>query len=149
MLIRELACRDLEQAARLERECFGRWAWSRESLQAALQNENALYLAAVEDGVLLGFCGIWQSFEDGEIMNVAVRPTARRRGCGRALLQELFIRAGVRGISNFTLEVREGNLPAVRLYESLGFETAGVRKDFYEGPRENALILWKRTVPHL
>lgn len=143
MLIRELACGDLEQAAALERECFGGAAWSRESLQAAMENANALYLAAVEGEELTGCCGIWQSFEDGEIMNVAVKRTARRRGCARALLQELLIRAGARGIRNFTLEVRQGNLPAIRLYESLGFETAGVRKNFYEGPRENALIMWK------
>lgn len=143
MLIRRMEERDLEQAARLERACFGKAAWSDAALNTALRDANAMYLAAEEDGELLGYCGIWQSFEDGEIMNVAVREDRRRQGCARRLLEELFICSGERGIRRFTLEVREGNLPAIRLYESLGFVTQGVRKNFYDNPRENALIMWR------
>ncbi len=141
-MIRRLEERDLEQAARLERACFGKAAWSDAALNAALRDANALYLAAEENGELIGYCGIWQSFEDGEVMNVAVREECRRQGCARRLLEELFIQAGERGIRRFTLEVREGNLPAIRLYEALGFVTEGIRKDFYDNPKENALIMW-------
>lgn len=143
MLIRAMGECDLGQAALLEQACFGKAAWSAGSLAAALRDPNALYLAAEESGELLGYCGVWQSFEDGEVMNVAVRRDRRREGCARRLLEELFVRAGERGVQRFTLEVREGNLPAIRLYESLGFVTEGIRKNFYDNPRENALIMWR------
>lgn len=95
-------------------------------------------------GQIIGCCGIWQSFEDGEIMNVAIKPQYRRRGLAVALLHRLMEQAGERGIRNFTLEVREGNRAAIGLYQSLGFQTEGIRKNFYSNPQENALIMWKR-----
>ena len=98
----------------------------------------------MEEGRLIACCGIWQSFEDGDITNVAVEEGSRRKGCARRLLLELMRRAKLCGVENFTLEVRESNLPAVRLYESLGFTVEGNRKNFYRDPAENALIMWKR-----
>ena len=143
MRICELSEADLDQAAALERVCFGSQAWSRESLARAAADENALYLVLKEDAILVGYCGVWLSFEEGEIMNVAVRSDFRRRGCAAELLRALLARAGERGASRFFLEVRQGNLPAVRLYESLGFEKIGIRKNFYSDPKEDALILRK------
>ena len=142
----------LDQAAALERDCFGSQAWSRQALVDAARGKNALYLALMEnglkagaspDGVLVGYCGVWLSFEEGEIMNVAVRKDFRRKGYAGKLLKELLARASQRGVSRFILEVREGNLPARRLYESLGFQEAGIRKNFYSDPKENAIILVK------
>lgn len=138
---------DLEQVAALEKECFGASAWSIDSFRSALSDVNALYLVAVETDscdTVLGCCGLWQSFEDGEIMNVMVHPNRRRNGCAAALMQEILSQGKARGMENFTLEVREGNIPAIRLYESFGFQSAGIRKNFYENPRENAVIMWKR-----
>lgn len=135
---------DLPQAAALEAACFGTDAWSEQGFAQALSDKNALYLSCVEGERLIGCCGIWQSFEEGDITNVAVEEGSRRKGCARRLLQELMRRAALRGVENFTLEVRESNLPAVRLYESLGFAAEGVRRNFYRNPAENALIMWKR-----
>ena len=143
MRIRELTEKDLDQAAFLEKACFGISAWSRQALADAVTDKNALYLVAEEDGILAGYCGVWLSFEEGEIMNVAVREDFRRRGYAAGLLRALMQKAAECGASRFLLEVREGNLPAIRLYESLGFQKAGIRKDFYDSPRENALIMTK------
>ncbi len=160
MLIRRMMRDDLEQAAAIELECFGREAWSVQAFADALNNPAALYLCAQEEaaaetssdaagspslcGSICGICGIWQSFEEGEIMNVAVLPSHRGRGTASALLARLFEEAGRMGVLDFTLEVRESNLPAIRLYESAGFAVEGVRRNFYDHPRENALIMWKR-----
>lgn len=148
MLIREMIENDLEQVAELEKHCFGASAWSLNAFRGVLSDKNALYLTATEeaDGVaaVIGCCGVWQSFEDGEIMNVMVRPEYRRNGCAAMLLRELFRLGNQRGIENYTLEVREGNSAAIRLYESLGFSSAGIRKNFYDDPKENAVIMWKR-----
>lgn len=173
MRIRELSEEDLDQAVCLERECFGSQAWSGQALLDAVRNENALYLAAFETcapadpastdpapanltpvnsapeppvseaPVLAGCCGVWISFEEGEIMNVAVRKEYRRKGVAGKLMKELLSRAEKRGAARFILEVREGNLPAIRLYESLGFLHAGRRRNFYSDPAEDALIMIK------
>ena len=153
MWITELSEEDLDQAAALEQDCFGSQAWSRQALADAVINENALYLVlkeeaahapfqAAPDPVLVGYCGVWLSFEEGEIMNVAVRKEFRQRGCAGRLMQELLSREEIL-VSKHTKKVREGNFPAIRLYESLGFERAGIRKNFYSDPKENALILLK------
>ena len=96
-----------------------------------------------EAPVLAGCCGVWLSFEEGEIMNVAVRKEYRRKGVAGRLMKELLSRAEKRGAARFILEVREGNLPAIRLYESLGFLHAGRRRNFYSDPAEDALIMIK------
>ena len=153
MRIRELSEADLDQAVCLERECFGSQAWSGQALLDAVRNENALYLAAFEtcapadsastDSVLAGCCGVWLSFEEGEIMNVAVRKEYRRKGVAGKLMKELLSRAEKRGAARFILEVREGNLPAVRLYESLGFLHAG----FGYGILEVRVLLGSIRIP--
>lgn len=144
MEIRKMLPEDIPRAAALEAACFGADAWSGQALEQALSDKNALYLSCIQEGRLIACCGIWQSLEDGDITNVAVEEGSRRKGCARRLLLELMRRAALRGVENFTLEVRESNIPAVRLYESLGFAVEGVRKNFYREPAENALIMWKR-----
>lgn len=129
----------------LEEKCFGADAWSMQAFADALKDENALYLSCiVEEEGLIAYCGIWRSFEDGDITNVAVDERYRKKGFARLLLRELMQKSAASGVENFTLEVRESNLPAIRLYESLGFVTEGIRKNFYRNPNENALIMWKR-----
>ena len=124
MEIRRMRREDLTQAAALEEKCFGADAWSMQAFADALEDENALYLTCiVEEEGLIAYCGIWRSFEDGDITNVAVDERYRKKGFARLLLRELMQKSAASGVENFTLEVRESNLPAIRLYESLGFVT--------------------------
>ena len=82
---------------------------------------------------------------EGDITNVVVHPDYRKRGIAYKMLTELLYRGEEKyGIEAYTLEVRESNIEAIRLYERLGFVREGIRKDFYEKPEENALIMWKR-----
>ena len=83
------------------------------------------------------------SFEEADISNVAVKKNFRRKNVAENMLNKLFYECGEKGVSDITLEVRETNVPAISLYEKLGFEEAGIRKNFYEKPVENALIMWK------
>ncbi|MBQ3275716.1 MAG: GNAT family N-acetyltransferase, partial [Oscillospiraceae bacterium] len=73
--------------------------------------------------------------------NLAVAEDARRRGVGRALTEAMLESARDRGLRFLTLEVRESNAPARALYEKTGFRPAGVRKNYYERPREDGVIL--------
>ncbi len=93
---------------------------------------------------VLGYVGSQSCFEDADILNVCVAPAARRRGVAEALMRELEARLAPNGIEKITLEVRASNEPAIRLYEKLGYTQVGVRKGYYEKPREDALILQKK-----
>lgn len=142
--IRRMNREDIPAAAALERECFSE-PWSENAYVSALANENALYLAAEStDGSIAGLCGLLDILGEGDISNVAVRESFRRKGIAEGMLSELIKQGKERGITAFTLEVRASNEAAIRLYEKFGFVCEGRRKNFYEKPREDALILWKR-----
>lgn len=134
---------DVQEAALLEKEIFS-MPWSENGFLTSLRSEDTLYLVARRKSELIGYCGFLQSFDEADITNVAVSPAYRGKGVGYAMLKELMRRGRERGVARYTLEVRTGNVSAIRLYHRLGFEDAGIRKNFYEKPREDALIMWTR-----
>ena len=145
MLIRRMEERDVRQAAALEAAHFSD-PWTENAFLETLRLDYAYYYVA-EAGKgcrVIGICGLRDIAGEGEITNVSVDIRYRRKGVAAAMLKRV-LEDGVKlGIEAFTLEVRRGNLPAVRLYEKFGFAQEGVRRDFYENPREDALIMWKR-----
>ena len=123
--------------------------WDETSIRAELENPLALWVTAVdESGAVQGYVGSQSCFEDADILNVCVRPEARRQGLAEALMRELEARLIPKGIEKITLEVRASNEPAIRLYEKLGYARVGQRKNYYEKPREDALILQKQLLPN-
>jgi ribosomal-protein-alanine N-acetyltransferase len=92
-------------------------------------------------GDIVGYCGMYTTPGEGEIVNVAVHPAFRRRGIARRLLKRLLEEGRDAQVERFILEVRRSNENAVALYEGLGFQTLGIRPGFYEHPREDALIM--------
>ena len=143
ILIRMMEEKDLHEAAVIEQEVFS-LRWTEEMFRESLENENYLFLAAfVPDGQLAGYSGLLRSYEVGDITNVAVAPRFRRQGIGRMLLSSLLKMGEDRGMTDFSLDVRKSNVPAISLYESLGFSTEGVRRGYYACPREDALIMWR------
>lgn len=116
--------------------------WSLESLELMLTDQ-ASALVALEDGRVLGYVGMMCVLDEGQIINVAVHPDARRRGVGRSLMQAAEAYAKERGIVFLSLEVRESNIAARSLYSSLGWEEQGIRKGFYSHPVENACVMTK------
>ncbi len=139
--ISEMTPQDVPEVAALERQIFT-MPWSENGFLSSLQSQDTLYLIARREGRLLGYCGFLQSFDEADITNVAVAPEERGRGVAYEMLSELMQRGRERGIMRYTLEVRIGNAVAVHLYQKLGFISAGIRKNFYEKPREDALIMW-------
>ena len=131
----------LDQAAEIERICFSD-PWSRRMLAEHLENECAATLAAQgEDGTVLGYAGVLVAADQGYITNVAVRPEYRRQGVASQLL-EVFARfAQGWGLAFLSLEVRASNTAARALYEKHGYVQAGLRKNYYEHPREDAVIM--------
>lgn len=130
------------QAAKLEAECFST-PWSEESLMSETEKDNSHFLAAVSGSELLGYIGVQEIVGEAYITNVAVFGRYRRCGIGRALLKSACDGAKMRKCEFITLEVRESNKNAIALYESEGFEKAGVRKNYYSLPTENGIIYTK------
>ena len=138
-----LAHEHLGQAAEIERLCFSD-PWSEKMLAEHLANPCSLALAAVGDtGRLLGYVGLLAVVDEGYITNVAVRPDCRRQGVAAALLDALEAQGKERELAFLTLEVRQSNAPARALYEKLGYLQAGLRRNYYENPREDAIIMTK------
>ncbi|MCR5736419.1 MAG: ribosomal protein S18-alanine N-acetyltransferase [Eubacterium sp.] len=133
---------DIPQVARIEKACFS-MPWSEKSFSDSLDQGDTLFLVAEEEGKICGYVGMYISFEVGSITNVAVASDCRRMGIGKGLITQLVADSRQRGVESITLEVRESNLPAIKLYESQGFVSEGIRKNFYQKPTENAMIMWK------
>ena len=131
----------ISRIALLEKECFSS-PWSEKSLSEELNNINSHFLVAVSDEVL-GYIGVQEICGEAYITNIAVFDKHRKKGIGRCLLCSAVEDAKLRGCEFITLEVRESNESAIFLYESEGFEIAGVRKKFYTDPIENGIIYTK------
>ncbi len=141
-MIREFKKGDEAGIARLERLCFSS-PWSEEALLCSAE-EGIKFFLYEADGNTVGYVGLQRVLDEGYITNIAVDPACRRQGIGRALLSHLDETADRLGLSFISLEVRESNSAAIGLYNSLGYKNEGVRKSFYENPRENAVIMTKR-----
>lgn len=140
---RRLRKEDVSAVSRLEKETFS-MPWPAESFLHMLEKEDTAYFVAEEDGQILGGCGLLLIAGEGNITNVAVVPGARRRGVATGLLTYLLSEGDRAGLTAYTLEVRVSNEAAIALYEKLGFVSEGIRPNFYEKPREDAMIMWKR-----
>lgn len=141
--IRRMMQDDVDRAAEIEKDNFSK-PWTKRDFQEALQLSYAFYYIAEEEGKIIGICGLRNIAGEGEVTNVAVDRSFRRRGAAKLLLAEVLREGKKQGIEAFTLEVRAGNEAAIRLYETFGFQKNGFRKNFYENPTEDALIMWKR-----
>ncbi len=122
----------------LEQSCFSH-PWTETMFRNDLENPVALYRVVLFEGAPVAYMGLWQVADEGQITNVAVSPGHRRHGLAKRLIGEMVVLSKGAGLSLLTLEVRESNTPAIKLYESLGFQKVGLRKNYYEG-KENALL---------
>ena len=115
--------------------------WSREDFETCVSSPLRHYLVAEDDtGRIVAYGGFQQVFDTADIENIAVEEDCRRKGIAKALFTALLDKGRENGVSRFFLEVRDSNLPAIRLYESFGFVEIAVRKDYYREPREDARI---------
>ena len=131
----------LDEVAELERICFST-PWSRNMLAEELDNALSAFLVALDDdGRVVGYAGLQVVLDEGYITNVAVRPECRRNGIAAKLLQVFLDFAQANGLSFLTLEVRASNYGAIALYGSRGFRSVGRRRNYYEHPREDAVIM--------
>lgn len=121
-------------------------AWNMESIEKELSNKLAKYLVALDENKVIGFLGMWVVFDEGDITNIAVHPNYRKQGIGSLLMDNLIALCKENNINSLTLEVRESNRPAQNLYKKHEFKEEGIRKNFYDNPKENAIIMWRHNI---
>lgn len=134
--------KDIPDIEELEKECFST-PWSQTALRDAMEGNTAFFIAKKGENTV-GYVGISAVLDEGYITNVAVSQSDRKKGIGTALLNRVFSFARDNNLSFVSLEVRVSNQNAISLYTALGFKQEGKRKDFYDKPKEDALILTKR-----
>lgn len=142
MIIRKMTDADIKNAAEIEKLCFVH-PWSEQSIKDEMAKENSVFLMAYEGENPIGYVGLSVVFDEGYMGNLAVIEAYRRNGVGRALMRELLNECLKLDLAFATLEVRASNIPAIKLYQSFGFDEVGRRKNYYKEPLEDALLLTK------
>jgi ribosomal-protein-alanine N-acetyltransferase len=144
------ARRDLEAVVAIEQASFAN-PWTRAMFEHELEHAEISRTLVIRTPAVsvAGFCIFWVIFDEIHINNLAIRPECRRTGLGRALLRAALEDAAARGGRRAALEVRRSNSSAIRLYESFGFRSAGVRASYYSNPVEDALVLTLDSLTHV
>ena len=141
IIVKKMQQEDLAAVCEIEKDNFS-MPWSEQSFLESMEREDTVFLTAFADGEVAGYLGCYCIAGEGEITNVAVKDTHRRKGIGSMLLQKLYEEGSLLECHEFFLEVRESNEAAIGLYTRQGFVKEGIRKNFYEKPVENAVIMW-------
>ena len=136
---------DADAVADLELKCFA-MPWSRADFFREVKNELAEYVVGELDKKIVAYAGAWVSFDQAEVMHVAVTPELRGQGVGTILFGELIKAVKERGAKSITLEVRPSNTAAIKLYENFGLRSVGRRKNYYRDNDEDALIMWNTKI---
>ena len=145
MMIRQMQARDIPAIAELEKQTFSA-PWSENTSRSSFDNKISCWLVAEVEGVVVGYVGSETVLDSADMMNVAVSPNYRRQGIADALINALSDALRAKDIRYLMLEVRVSNMPAIALYEKLGFTVAGRRPRYYSSPREDAYVMRKELV---
>ena len=133
----------IDELVKLENKCFSD-PWSASMFLGDLKSEHTYYFGAYnKKDELIGYIGMWNVGDTSEITNIAVHPDYRRKGIATKLVNELETLCLDIDILYINLEVRESNCKAISLYNKLGFEKVGLRKNYYKNPAENAILMTK------
>lgn len=132
---------DINDIAKIEQVCFSS-PWSESSIAESLENPASHFLIAYENGEIAGYMGLQIFSGEGYVTNIAVLPEYRQLGIATALIEKQLENP----MDFITLEVRESNTPAIKLYTKMGFKNMGIRPKFYSNPTENAVIMTRNLI---
>lgn len=151
MIVERMKESDLTQVVQIEEQLFS-LPWTRDGFIGGMNQDNSIFLVARAREKVVGYLGMYCSFDEAEITNVGVDPQAWNQGIGRALMKAALDTARANGIEHLFLEVRKSNTHAINLYKRTGFEEIGIRPDFYELPKEDGIVMklnwsnWKDNI---
>lgn len=145
IFFRAMTIDDADAVAELESKIFA-MPWSRKDFWREMRNELAEYVVGIFDGQVIAYAGAWVSFEQAEVMHVAVDENFRGQGVGTMLFGALIDAVKLRGAKSITLEVRPSNTAAIKLYENFGLRSVGRRPGYYLDNGEDAIIMWNTKI---
>jgi len=135
---------DVERVTEIEEKAFTS-PWKADTFHTLLERPGAeLWVLDEPDAGVVAYAVVWCILDQGELANIAVAEPHRGRGYGTYLLSRVVEVAQDRGVESLYLEVRVSNTGAANLYRSFGFKEIGVRRDYYDHPREDALLMVMR-----
>lgn len=147
--IRLMTLSDIDSVLEIEKLSF-KTPWSKESFESEIMDNNLAYYMVLEyKNHIVAYGGMWFVIDEGHITNIAVHPVCRGRGWGKKLVKNMMSFAYEKEVRRMTLEVRTKNVPAIKLYEKMGFKGCGVRAGYYQDTGEDALIMWADINPDL
>ena len=133
-------CREhIDGMIEIEKQCFDS-GFARQTFEKELENKIAIYVVALKNGVIAGYAGLWNICGEADIMHVGVGKEFRRQGIAFEMLKRLIEICNEESVYEVNLEVRKSNDAAQKLYEKLGFERVGLRKNYYEGTEDAVLM---------
>lgn len=146
--IRRMCKSDVNKIMEIESVSFGKHHWSPQSFISEMENPLGNYFVAIDNltNKLVGYCGFWVIEGEAHITTIASHPDFRGNYIGEFLLQEMIRSAYKQDVKWFTLEVRASNSPAHGLYYKYGFKSLGVRRQYYQDNKEDALIMWTENI---
>jgi len=146
-IIRTATLDDLDEIYKIENIIYPEHHWSKDDYEKELTNQLAHYKCAVNsENKIIGHYGFWQLFEEAHLVTIEVLPEFRKQKTATALMIDMTDECYKLMIKYITLEVREGNVAAISLYEKFGFSTIGMRKKYYQDNDENALIMFTENI---
>lgn len=140
ILIEESTPQDIPAMVSIENECFSE-PWSEKGFQSAFNDGISYFISAKADEILVGYAGMYNVLDEGYVYNLAVSKEFRGNKIGKKLIENLICYSKNKNLSFLSLEVRKSNHIAIGLYEKSGFEVVGTRKDFYNLPKEDGIIM--------
>jgi ribosomal-protein-alanine N-acetyltransferase len=140
MIVRPMIAEDLEQVVEIEKASMPS-PWYKELFEEELKREAARYFVGEVDGQVAGYMGYWEAPQEAHIINLAIAPQFRQKGLGFQMMEYCLRFANQKGARLATLEVRESNEAALKLYEKMNFRTVAIRKKYYSDNQENAVVM--------
>ena len=141
--IENMTLEHIEQVFAIEEDCFA-IPWSKASFRDEIKNNKmAIYIVAIEDDKVLGYGGMWHVINEGHITNIAVKKEERKRGIATKIVSSLIDIAKEKEMIGITLEVRVSNKIAIDIYKKNGFVMEGIRTEYYDDNKEDAIVMWK------
>jgi ribosomal-protein-alanine N-acetyltransferase len=143
VIFRKYAPADAECISAISRQAPEAAQWSPAGYEEAVR-AGQLVLVAETAGAVSGFVVCRFASGEGEILNLAVAPSERRKGVGSRMLAEAAAEAKAKRVERLYLEVRESNGAAISFYRKHGFTKSGLRAHYYRNPTENAVVMTKK-----
>ncbi|MFA5105005.1 MAG: ribosomal protein S18-alanine N-acetyltransferase [Candidatus Margulisiibacteriota bacterium] len=131
---------NIDEMLKIEKKSFASH-WNRQTFFDELSAENGYYIVIKDNDRIMGYSGFRYVLDEAHITTLAVHHKFRKKGIGSKLIEQLIKDAKARGLKKLFLEVRQSNMPAQKIYKRLGFKVLDRRREYYQHPVEDALVM--------